>query len=73
MATSTIQLSQEVKRTLTSMKLHPRESFNEVLERVLEDLREVDDLTKKEIDVALREIREGKFHSHDQVRKAMGF
>ena len=73
MATSTIQLSLDVKRALTSMKLHSRESFNEVLERLLEDLREVDESTKKEIEAALHEIKAGRFHTHEQVRKTMGF
>ncbi len=72
-ATSTIQLSTSVKRTLEGMKLHPRETFNDVLERVLEDLRDLDDVTKGEIEVARGEIRAGKYLTSEQVRKAMGF
>jgi predicted transcriptional regulator len=73
MATTTIQLSTDLKHTLEGMKLHPRETFNDVLERVLEDLRELDEKTKTEIEDARREIRAGKYLTSDQVRKAMGF
>ncbi|MGP8017299.1 MAG: hypothetical protein ACLPP2_00330 [Thermoplasmata archaeon] len=73
MATTTIQLSTDLKRTLEGMKLHPRETFNDVLERVLEDLRELDEKTKAEIEDARREIRAGKYLTSEQVRKAMGF
>jgi predicted transcriptional regulator len=72
-ATTTVQLSTGVKRTLEKMKLHPRETFNDVLERLLEDLRELDDATKAEIEQARAEIRAGRYLTSDQVRKAMGF
>jgi predicted transcriptional regulator len=71
--TTTIQLSTDVKRTLERMKLHPRETFNDVLERVLEDLRELDDAAKAEVEQARAEIRSGRYLTSDQVRKAMGF
>ena len=73
MATTTVQLSTGVKRTLEKMKLHPRETFNDVLERLLEDLSELDEATKKEIEQARAEIRSGRYLTSDQVRKAMGF
>ena len=73
MATTTIQITTGVKRTLERMKLHPRETFNDVLERVLEDLRELDDATKTEVEQARAEIRSGRYLTSDQVRKAMGF
>ena len=73
MATTTVQLSTGMKRTLEKMKLHPRETFNDVLERLLEDLSELDEATKKEIEQARAEIRAGRYLTPDQVRKAMGF
>lgn len=73
MASTTIQLSKEMKKTLEGMKLHPRESYEEVLERLLEDLRELNDQTKKEIDQAIREIKAGKYRTHDQLKTELGF
>ena len=72
MATSTIQLSTELKHTLQSMKLHPRETFNDVLERLVEDLRELDKETVAEVEEARAAIRAGRYLTQEQVRKAMG-
>ncbi len=73
MATTTIQLSKEMKKTLEEMKLHPRESYEEVLERLLEDLRELNEQTKKEIERAIKEIKSGKYRTHDQLKAELGF
>jgi len=72
-ATTTIQLSTELKRTLESMKLHPRETYEQVLERILEDLRELGEQTKKEIEHAMKEIKAGKYRTHEELKAEMGF
>jgi predicted transcriptional regulator len=71
--TTTIQLSQEMKKTLEGMKLHPRETYEEVLERLLEDLRELNEQTKEEIDRAVREIKAGEYRTHDQLKAKFDF
>lgn len=73
MATTTIQLSKDMKRKLEAIKLHPRETYEEVLERLLEDLRELNEETKKEIEEAVREIKAGEFRTHEQLKAEMGF
>ena len=73
MATTTIQLSKEIKKTLESMKLHPRETYEEVLERILEDLRELSEETKRVIAQAIREIKAGKYRTHEQLKSEMGY
>ena len=72
MATTTIQLSTELKHRLESMKLYPRETFNDVLERLVEDLRELDKETLAEVEEARAAIRAGRYLTQEQVRKAMG-
>lgn len=62
-----------MKKTLQAMKLHPRESYEEVLGRLLEDLRELNEQTKREIEQAIREIRAGKYRTHPQLKEEMGF
>ncbi len=62
-----------MKKTLEGLKLHPRETYADVLERLLEDRRELNERTKKEIDQAIREIKAGKFRTHDQLKAEMGF
>ena len=73
MATTTIQLSQKMKRILGEMKLHPRETYEEVLERLLEDLHELNEQTKKEIEEAIRDIKAGKYRTHQQLKDELGF
>jgi len=70
---TTIQVEEEVKEKLAQMKLSSRETYNDVIERVLEDLEELDKRTKKDIMKALKEIEEGKFKTHEQLGKEMGF
>ena len=73
MAASTIQLSTGMKRRLNQMKLHPRETYEEVLERLLEDLQDLGEETKRDIEEATREIESGKFRTHEQLGDEMGF
>ena len=73
MTATTIQLSREMRKTLEGMKLHPRETYEDVLVRLLEDLRELNEETKQEIERAVREIQEGRYRTHDQLRDELGF
>ena len=73
MATTTIQLSIEMKKKLQDMKLYPRETYEEVLERLLEDLQELNRKTKEDIKRAVHEIEEGRFRTHEQLKTEMGF
>ncbi len=72
MPISTIQIKEETKKTLKSMKLHPRETYEEVIERVIEDLRELNEETRAEIEEARKEIESGKFVTHEQLKKDLG-
>ena len=66
--TTTIQISDQVKSTLDKMKLIDRETYNEIIERILEDDLDLNEKTKKEIEVA----RKGKNISHQEVKKRYG-
>ncbi len=55
------------------MKLHPRETYEEVLERILEDLHELNEETKQEIEKAIAEIKAGKYRTHEELKHDMGF
>jgi len=71
--TTTIQLSTEMKKKLEAMKLPTCETYEEVLERLLEDLRELSTQTKKEIEQANREIRAGRYRTRDQIEAETSF
>ncbi len=72
MTISTIQVKEETKKRLQSMKLHPRETYEEVIERLIEDLSELDEKTMVEIEEARKEIESGKFVTHEQLKKDLG-
>ena len=72
MRTTTIQVQSEMKKKLTAMKLHSRETYNDVLERLLEDLSQLDEGTRRDIEKAIREIKSGKYRTHGQVKAEMG-
>lgn len=55
------------------MKLYPRETYEEVIERLIEDLNELNGETKAEIEEARKEIEAGKFVTHEQLKKDLGF
>lgn len=65
---TTIQVSDNVKMTLEKMKLFSRESYNEIIERMLEDEMELSAETKRE----LEERKKDKTFSHEEVRKILG-
>jgi predicted CopG family antitoxin len=65
---TTIQISDNVKNTLDKMKMLERETYNDVIERMLEDDLELNEATKKEIE----ERRKEKTISHAEVRKRLG-
>ncbi len=56
MMPTTIQIREDVKIALEQLKLFKRETYNDVLERVLEDLAELSVDTKKEIEAAAKAI-----------------
>ena len=70
---TTIQIKEDVKTALDRMKMFERETYNDVLERLLEDTRELDEETKKDIQKAIKEIESGKFKTHEQLKTEMGF
>lgn len=69
---TTIQIENKIRERLEKMKLSERETYNDVLERVLEDIEELDEQTKKELETARKQIKEGKFVTHEQVKKQYG-
>jgi predicted transcriptional regulator len=70
---TTIQIREDIKLILTQMKLFERETYNDVLERLIEDVQEINKETKKEIESAINEINSGKYITHEELAKEMGF
>jgi predicted CopG family antitoxin len=64
---TTIQISDNVKRTLDRMKMLERETYNDIIERMIEDDLEINEQTKRE----LEERKKEKSISHEEVKKRL--
>jgi predicted transcriptional regulator len=72
---TTIQVQPEVKDRLELLKRHPRESYNEVIERLLESRIDEEPLSEEEIrgiEEALEDIRKGRIHTEEEIKREFG-
>ena len=75
MPPTTIQLQPEVKESLDQLKRHPRESYNEVIKRLVETRIDEEPLSEEAmngIEEALEDIRRGQLHTEEEIRKEFG-
>jgi len=75
MSPTTIQIQPEVKESLDQLKKHPRESYNEVIKRLVGSRIDDEPLSEEAIEGiedALRDIREGRFHTEEEIKKEFG-
>jgi len=71
---STIQVSSNTKKELITLKNYPNESFEILIKRIVEYMKEEDDqiLTKydlEEIKKSVEQIEQGKYKTLSQIRK----
>ena len=74
MATTTIQLDKKVKAKLDALKIHPRESYSKVVERLVEirsDEGVLSEETIKDIERSLEDIRAGRTLSMKEVERRL--
>lgn len=69
---TTIQISVDLQNELSKRKLLERETYEEVIWDLIEDTMEINEETKKELAEARKEIKLGKFHTFEQVKKRIG-
>lgn len=69
---TTIQIDESIRDSLNAMKIHSRETYSDVIQRLLEDQSELNDETKREIKRAVKEIESGKYRTHDDLKEEMG-
>ena len=70
---TTIQISEGLQDELSKRKLFDRESYEEVIWDLLEDTMELSEETKRHIEQAKKDIKEGRVYTHEQVKKELGF
>lgn len=69
---TTIQVSEQLLGTLKLRKQYDKESYEEVIWDLVEDSKELSAETKINLEKARAEIRSGKVHTHEQVKKMLG-
>ena len=72
---TTIQLEERIKNKLEEMKIHPRETYSKVIERLVNLSMEEEELspqTIKNIEQALEDIKKGRVYSTKEVKKKLG-
>jgi len=62
----------DVKAMLDKMKLHKRESYNDVIQLMIEDNLGLNEKTKKEIEESRKRIEKGEFYTQEEVEKMFG-
>jgi hypothetical protein len=73
---TSIQLENKTKARLDKMKIFPKESYNEVVNRLInvaeDDEGVLSEQTIKDLERALIEVKNGKLLSHNQVKQKHG-
>jgi len=68
---TTIQISKELLETLKKRKMNNKESYEEIIWDLIEDGIELSEETKKDIEESRRQIKEGKFHRWEDIKKEL--
>ena len=72
---STIKVETATKARLMELKIHPRETFNDVIERLVAmavDVEPLSDETLRRLDEAEADIRAGRFRPLDDAMRDLG-
>ena len=70
--TTTIQISDSVKVFLDKMRLLKRESYNDIIEFMIEDNMELNEKTRLEIEAARERVARGDVISHEDAMRQLG-
>jgi hypothetical protein len=75
MAQTTIQVRPATRTRLEALKTHPRETYDEVVNRLLDmagDQEPLSEETLHKIEEGIREIRQGKTRTLDEIAQELG-
>ena len=66
---TSIQISKSLLEKLKSMKIHSKESYEDIILDLIEDRMEFSEETKKNIAQSEKDFREGKTISLEEIKK----
>jgi len=72
MRSTTIKINPQTKQTLDKMRLFERDTYNDIIERMIEDNLELNEKTKKELAEARKRIKRREFVTLEEVEKEFG-
>ncbi len=75
MATTTVQLRSETKEKLDDLKLHPRETYDELISRLADAAYDDEPLSEEEIDairLSEKEIEAGRIRTLREIMRDLG-
>ena len=74
--TTTIQVSQTTRQRLENMKDFARETYEDVINKLIdilvEEQMELSEQTKKDIEEARKEFKKGKYVTEEEMRRRLG-
>ncbi len=73
--TTTIVLHQETKARLDELKRHPRETYNDVVDRLVDmaiDDEPLGEETLKRIEEAPEDLKQGRYYSEEEIKEELG-
>ena len=68
---TTVKISKEVKKTLDEMKLVEGETYDEIIEDLIEDHMELNPQFKKGMEQSIKEYKAGKTVSFSDIKKKL--
>jgi len=68
---TSIQISEELLEHLKKMKIHEKESYEDIILDLIEDRLELSEETKRDIEESRKEAREGKTISLEEIKRKL--
>ncbi len=68
---TTIQIRCDVKERLDKLKLSRRDTYNDVIELLLEDSQELGEQAIEDLNEALEDVKNGRVVPHDEVKRRL--
>ncbi len=71
---TTIQIKKDLKERLNALRLYPNESYDSVIRRLselAEDEEPLSNDTIEKIEMSLKDIKEGRIHTTDELKKRL--
>ena len=68
---TTIQVSDELLKTLKKKKMNDKESYEDIIWDLLEDTMELSEETKRDLVIGRQQYKEGKVHSWVDIKKEL--